>query len=344
MPSERLALALMHAPFLTAKEKLAIFNTLDNLESLTVLSIEDLCLLVGRLIKIRIWNSESLTKLVDRDQQIIERYSVSYSRIDETVYPPLFRELYDPPFMIFWRGELPNPELPLVAIVGTRSPTGHGAQCATRLAADLSFQGVQVVSGLARGIDACAHKGALSRGGKTIAVLACGVERLYPRCNAPLGGRIIDSGGCVLSEYPPGDEPMPWRFPQRNRLISGLSRSVIIIEAPEKSGALITARYALEQGRDVWVAGECLHTARSQGTRNLRAQGARRIDSVTDLLQDWGMGGCEPKKPEDQHGISQSDTRNCAHKKNIGCAATVGRQMAFEFEQELEQFEQHASW
>lgn len=346
MPGDRLALALMHASFLTAREKLAVFNKLDNLESLTVLSIEDLCLLTGRVIKSRTWNPESLTSLVDRDQNIIERYSVKHARIDETLYPPLFRELYDPPFMIFWRGELPDPEQPLAAIVGTRSPTGHGAQCAARLAADLAFYDVPVVSGLARGIDACAHKGALSRGGKTIAVLACGVERLYPRSNASLGGRIIDSGGCVLSEYPPGDEPLAWRFPQRNRLISGLSRSVIIVEAPARSGALITARYALEQGRDVWVSGECLHTVRSEGIRSLRAEGAGRIDSVTDLLCDWGL--CSTKTsmdPDILHDLKYTGNRSCLRtEKPVSAAAAVGRQMAFEFEQDLELFEQHVSW
>ncbi len=346
MPGERLALGLVHASFLTSREKLELFSKLDNLESLTVLSIEDLCMLTGRVIKSRSWNPESLTSLVDRDQQIIERYSVRYTRVDEPLYPPLFRELYDPPFMIFWRGELPDPEQPLAAIVGTRSPTGHGAQCATRLAAELGCQGVPVVSGLARGIDSCAHKGVLGTGGKTIAVLACGVERLYPRCNAPLGGRIIDSGGCVLSEYPPGDEPMAWRFPQRNRLISGLSRSVIIVEAPARSGALITARYALEQGRDVWVAGPCLHTVRSEGIRNLRAEGARRIDSVTELLCDWGL--LREVNSMDS-GIQQCNkypvTRSCIRADHtVSAAAAVGRQMAFEFEQELELFEQHASW
>jgi DNA processing protein len=172
-------------------------------------------------------------------------------------YPPLLSELHDPPARLFLRGGLPDLlARPAVAIVGARSCSSYGAQVAQELARDLATAGVVVVSGLARGIDGEAHRGALAGGGVTVAVLGCGIDRDYPRSHAELARRIAEDG-LVVSEYPPGVEPAPWRFPARNRIIAGLAHATVVVEARERSGALITADFALELGRDVFaVPGE----------------------------------------------------------------------------------------
>ena len=176
---------------------------------------------------------------------------------DRPGYPPLLAELHDPPACLYLRG---GPAEILsrtaVAVVGARSCSRYGAQVARELARELAAAGVVVVSGLARGIDGEAHRGALAAEGLTVAVLGCGIDRDYPRAHAQLAGRIVQSG-LVVSEYPPGVEPAPWRFPARNRIVAGLARATVVVEARERSGALITADFALELGRDVFaVPGE----------------------------------------------------------------------------------------
>ena len=174
-----------------------------------------------------------------------------------TGYPPLLAELHDPPDRLYLRGG-PASVLaePSVAVVGARSCSSYGAQVAREISRELAAAGVVVVSGLARGIDGEAHRGALAAGGRTVAVLGCGIDRDYPRAHAHLAGRVAESGA-VVSEYPPGVEPSPWRFPARNRIVAGLARATIVVEARERSGALITADFALELGREVFaVPGE----------------------------------------------------------------------------------------
>ena len=172
-------------------------------------------------------------------------------------YPALLAELHDPPARLHQRGGATEIlSRPAVAIVGARSCSRYGAQAARDIACELAAAGVVVVSGLARGIDGEAHRGALAGGGLTVAVLGCGIDRDYPRAHAELARRIAESG-LVVSEYPPGIEPAPWRFPARNRIVAGLARATVVVEARERSGALITADFALELGRDVFaVPGE----------------------------------------------------------------------------------------
>ncbi len=167
-------------------------------------------------------------------------------------FPPLLRAISDSPSGVFLRGEAP-PELlakPAVAIVGARACSGYGAQVARMLGRELAAAGLVVVSGLARGVDGEAHRGALEGGGATVAVLGCGVDRDYPAAHAELAGRIAATG-LVVSEYAPGVEPAPWRFPARNRIVAGLAQATVVVEARERSGALITADFALEEGREV---------------------------------------------------------------------------------------------
>jgi len=203
-------------------------------------------------------------------------------------YPPLLAELYDPPAELFVRGELEALSAPGVAVVGARSCSAYGAQVARAIARELAAAGLVVVSGLARGVDGEAHRGALEARGKTVAVLGCGIDRDYPRSHAELARRIVASGA-VVSEYPPGVEPAPWRFPARNRIIAGLARAAVVVEARERSGALITADFALELGRDVFAVPGEITSALSAGTNDLLRQGAAPLTSVRDVFEALGI-------------------------------------------------------
>jgi DNA processing protein len=213
---------------------------------------------------------------------------VSLARGDPR-YPALLAELHDPPSRLFVRGAaLELLSGPAVALVGSRSCSPYGAQVARMLGRELARAGVAVVSGLARGIDGEAHRGALEAGGPTVAVLGCGVDRDYPRSNAGLARRIVEAG-LVVSEYPPGVEPAPWRFPARNRIIAGLSHATVVVEARERSGALITADFALELGRDVFAVPGEITAALAAGTNDLLRQGAAPLLSAADILDAFGI-------------------------------------------------------
>ena len=203
-------------------------------------------------------------------------------------YPPPLAELHDPPSRLFVRGEVDALSRPNVAVVGARSCSAYGAQVARTLARELAAVGVVVVSGLARGVDGEAHRGALEGGGRTVAVLGCGIDRDYPRSHAELARRIVASGA-VVSEYPPGVEPAPWRFPARNRIIAGLSLATVVVEARERSGALITADFALELGRDVFAVPGEITSGLSAGTNDLLRQGAAPLTCVRDVLEGLGI-------------------------------------------------------
>jgi DNA processing protein len=202
-------------------------------------------------------------------------------------YPRSLREIYDPPGVLFARGTLKPADALAVGIVGTRHGTHYGLRQAERLAAGLARAGLTVVSGLARGIDAAAHRGAMSAGGRTIAVLASGVMNIYPPEHQQLADEVA-SQGALLSEAPPQSEPLPGTFPQRNRLISGLSLGVIVVEAAERSGALITARHAMEQGREVFAVPGNIDNRASRGCHQLIRDGAKLVESFDDVLEELG--------------------------------------------------------
>lgn len=209
----------------------------------------------------------------------------------EEEYPPLLGEIYDPPAVLWLQGQLPPG--PRVAIVGSRRATAYGLRVARQFAVALAAAGVTVVSGLARGIDTAAHDGALKAGGQSIAVLGCGVDIDYPPENARLQAALRERGA-VLSELPPGSEPAPGNFPARNRIISGLCQAILVIEAPERSGALITAQQALEQGREVLAVPGNITSEASVGCNRLIADGARPALSPADVLAALSVGGAQP--------------------------------------------------
>ncbi len=210
--------------------------------------------------------------------------------LERSQFPTLLRAIYDPPPKLFVRGTAAEDVLTraAVAIVGARACSPYGAQVARRLGSDLAAAGLVVVSGLARGIDGEAHRGALEAGGTTLAVLGCGIDRDYPAAHAELARRIRENG-LVVSEYEPGVEPAPWRFPARNRVIAGLSAATVVVEARERSGALITADLALEEGRDVLAVPGEITSSLSAGTNALLKLGAAPCTCAQDVLDLFGL-------------------------------------------------------
>jgi DNA processing protein len=202
---------------------------------------------------------------------------------EDESYPTRLNEIDQPPPVLYVRGTLTSEDAWAVAVVGTRRISAYGRQVAEELAAYLANNGVTVISGLARGVDATAHLSALKAGGRTIAVLGCGVDRIYPPEHAQLAARIIASGA-LLSDYAPGTPPDAANFPPRNRIISGMSMATVVVEAGETSGALITAQFAVDQGREVFAVPGNILAAQSKGTNRLIAQGAHPLLSARDLL------------------------------------------------------------
>jgi DNA processing protein len=225
---------------------------------------------------------------LDRELERVGRAGVSLVTLEDAVYPPLLRHASDAPPLLYVRGDLrPSDELSL-AVVGTRKASVYGKNVCEQLVREVAGRGVVVVSGLARGIDAVAHRAALAAGGRTIAVVGCGLDVVYPPEHAGLARDVADHGA-VISDYPLGTTPDAGNFPARNRIISGMSRAVLVVEAGETSGALITANYAAEQGRDVLAIPGSILAPGCVGTNRLIQQGAKLVQSVDDILEELNV-------------------------------------------------------
>lgn len=236
-------------------------------------------------------------------------------------YPAQLRKISDPPPVLFCRGDLHHGDEVSVAIVGTRQPTPMGAYLGKQLAQDLAGQGLVIISGMARGIDAEAHWGALEAGGRTIAVLGCGVNLCYPKENAELMEKII-AQGAVVSEFPLGTPPLASNFPARNRIISGLSLGVLVVEATDDSGSLITAGFALEQGREVFAVPGSIGSEGSKGPHKLIRQGAKLVETARDVLEELAIpvldqvemkGNATELVNQEEIGVYQCLTREPVH-------------------------------
>jgi len=205
---------------------------------------------------------------------------------DDADYPKLLKEIYDPPFCLFVKGKLKNDGYNL-AVVGTRKFSNYGKQITEEIVEPLASQGITIVSGLAYGIDGIAHKATLEVGGTTIAVLGSGINRahIFPKEHARLAEEIVEKGGAVISEYPPGTIPTRYTFPRRNRIVAGMSLGTLVIEAPEESGALITAQCALDNGRDVFAVPQNINSENSVGPNNLIKNGAKLITNYQEILE-----------------------------------------------------------
>lgn len=234
----------------------------------------------------------------DLDRALAAGYGVV--TINDAAYPPLLRQIPDPPAYLYVSGHL-DAAAPCIAVVGSRHPTDYGLRTTHRLSRDLAMQGFTVVSGLARGIDTAAHEGALDGGGKTVAVLGSGLDRIYPAENRRLAGRIAASGA-VVSEFPPEAGPDGHHFPIRNRIISGMCLGTMIAEATLRSGSLITARLAADQGREVFAVPGSIHSHKSTGTHTLIKQGAKLVEHAGDIIEElspmlYAAGQDDPSTP-----------------------------------------------
>lgn len=235
-------------------------------------------------------------------EQAMKRGGMSCVTWQEEAYPSLLIETANPPAVLFYQGTLPKSDW-MISVVGSRKPTAYGIQTAERLAEELSSAGVIIVSGGARGIDSAAHRGCLRGKSPTVAVAACGLDRIYPPENRNLFQQIQETG-CILSEYPPGTPPLGRQFPARNRIIAGLSRGVLVVEAAQRSGSLITSDFALEEGRDVFSVPGNIWMNQSKGTNHLIRNGAVCVTEAADILSEYGWKTEESAKPADKEELT----------------------------------------
>ena len=221
---------------------------------------------------------------VDQELELIEARNCHLVAINDSAYPMLLKEIADPPPLLYVRGELGQPDAPSITVVGTRSPTNYGKTISRQLSQQLAENGVTVISGFARGIDTCAHQGALQANGRTIAVLGNGLSQIYPDENKDLADEIVKSGA-LISEFSMSVPPFPKNFPRRNRLVSGMSSGTVVVEASVRSGSLITARHAAEQGREVFAVPGQIFSNQSRGSHQLINQGAKLINAIDDIWE-----------------------------------------------------------
>lgn len=225
---------------------------------------------------------------LDGEMSCIERVGAHLLTPEDDAYPDLLRNLPDAPLTLYMRGTLVAHDELALAIVGTRKASGYGRDAAAYFSRQLAAQGVTIVSGLAHGIDAVAHRNAIEAGGRTIAVMGCGIDRIYPPDHSDLARQIVQNGA-LISEFPLGTKPEARNFPRRNRIISGISLGVLIVEAPEQSGAMITATLAAEQGKEVFAVPGSVFNAASVGTNRLIQDGAKLVITVDDILDELNI-------------------------------------------------------
>ncbi len=235
--------------------------------------------------------AQKMTVNPDAEWEKLAKENTSVLTINDPKYPKLLKEIWNPPAILYVKGELPSDDGFNLAVVGTRKISTYGRQITSILTADLVKNGFNIVSGLALGVDALAHQTTVGLGGKTVAVLGSGIdnESVYPVQNRYLAGEIIKTGGAVISEYPTGTIAMPGNFPLRNRIVSGLSLGTLVTEAAEESGALITARSALEQNREVFAVPGSIFNPTSTGPNKLIKMGAKAVTSVEDILETLNL-------------------------------------------------------
>lgn len=214
----------------------------------------------------------------------MQKHNIDIININDENYPKILKEIYDPPISLYIKGNKNILNNTSVAIIGCRQASQYGIKVAKYFGYNLAKNEVNVVSGLAKGIDSYAHIGSICANGKTIAVIGNGIDTIYPKENINIANKILEKGGTIISEYPLGTKPEKMNFPARNRIISGISKSVIVVEAKEKSGTLLTVDFALEQGRDVYVVPGNINSINSIGTNELLKQGAKIITCYKDII------------------------------------------------------------
>lgn len=289
MDSDKIILWLSQIEGIGAKKIGVILNEFDDIEKIWYAPHE-------KFLKIPSLSRQNVDTIIKgRDKNLLEAYikklrvlNISYITVQNEKYPSLLKEIHDPPAVLYFIGEIPEFREGAVSIIGSRRCSEYGLTVSHKLSRDLAQRGIVIISGMARGIDSSAHRGALASGGMTVAVLGCGADICYPSENRVLREQIIKNG-CVISEYPPGTKPLPGNFPIRNRIISGLSQAVVVVEAAEQSGTLITVDMALEQGREVLAVPGNITSKLSAGVNNLIKQGAGvMVNGYRDVLEAIG--------------------------------------------------------
>jgi DNA processing protein len=281
--NKALALAINRISFLKDSEKQLLSDIIAVPSDISALSVPELSAICGRSLKTTSWDPHKVLKKAEQDWNALEKGEFTLLICGTAEYPQLLSQIYDPPYVLYVRGEASILHEKSAALVGTREPDPNAESAAFRWGLSLACEDISTVSGLARGIDTAAHKGALSIKGKTAAVLGSGVDEIYPRRNLVLARSIQEHGGAIVSEFPPGTGAVRYNFPKRNRIISGLSGAVVLVQAPAKSGALITADYALEQGREVYIDASCAALPGNDGCASLLYQGACAVSAPHEL-------------------------------------------------------------
>ena len=240
------------------------------------------------------------------EQKKLDLIKAEYTTIYDNEYPPLLKEIYSPPFVIYYKGNCKILNSSAIAIVGSRKFTQYGKNIGYKLSFDLARSGLTIVSGLALGLDTVVQRAAVEAGGLTIGVLACGIDQIYPAVNYDLAKKIVEADGLIITENPPGTRPMKQHFPARNRIISGLALGTLVVEAAEASGSLITAAAALEQNREIFAVPGNIDSETSHGTNNLIKLGAKPVTCASDILQAFDIVEIEPQRKN----IKLSDDEN----------------------------------
>ncbi len=277
-------LRLQHVPGVGPNKIRALVARFGFSERIFSASVRELCEAVDRRAAEEIKRSDGRDYAREQLEQL-KRHNARLVSYWDDAYPALLKQIYDPPAFLFVKGEFREQDRHAVAVVGTRQPTRYGQAVAERLSADLARHGLTIVSGLAYGIDTLAHRAALNVEGRTLAVLGTGVDLIYPQKNRKLAERIV-SHGALISEFPMGTPPDWTNFPRRNRLISGLSLGTAVVEAGQRSGALITAAMALDQNREVFAVPGNIDSPKSVGTNGLIKQGAKVVTGSEDILEE----------------------------------------------------------
>lgn len=323
MRDELLPLAIGAMHFLSFREKLVLEEKLDTIGNLAVLSIDEISCIVGRRIRSRWWKGAECQKQAEHSKKLMEIYGIHGVLHHHLDYPAMVAEIFDPPYMLFYRGNIQVVQEPCISVVGTRKPTPAVAKATFDFSQAAADCGYTLVSGLAFGIDAAVHKGALAGKGKTVAVLPCGADSVVPLSHKRLAAAILEQGGCLLSEYLPGVPAEKFRFPQRNRIIAALSPVTVVAAAPEKSGALITAEFALEQGRDVYLlAAGLAEPCCNQGMEAYRQDGAPVISSLEEyegclIALPGGSGDGALDSGSSRVSRISAETRYCRQEKKL---------------------------
>jgi DNA processing protein len=321
---ERLCLmGLSQVEFLRPKEKRDLVQEPADAARLFTLPLSALAEKTGRRLVTKEWKPGEILRTAEEVSARLTREGMRSIFYWDSDYPPLLRQTIDPPLTLYLRGSLPPAGTTLAAIVGTRFPTGAAREAAFRLGFELGCVGIGVVSGLARGIDTEAHEGCEEAGGLSVAVLGNGIDTIYPSTSRAAAAALLARGGAIVSEYPPGVPPLRWHFPARNRIISGLCRGVVVVQAPARSGALFTADYALQQGRDLWVHAAGQAGTVGEGTRALAGMGAPVIHGAAEILSDWGVAP-RPAKDDDARPEEERIAGIVRDEINGACARRSG--------------------